>query len=45
MKDGENCTGGVAFLELGGEWMSEKILLSAVFICFQSIVEDKLEIG
>jgi hypothetical protein len=45
VKDGENCGGRVAVLELGGEWMGKKILLSALFVCFQGIVEDELEIG
>ena len=45
MKDGENCAGRVAFLELGGEWMGKKVLLCAFFVCFQGIIEDELEIG
>jgi hypothetical protein len=44
MKNGENCAGRVAFLELGGERMGKKILLCALFVCFQSIVENELEI-
>src|ERR1700677_2969856 len=44
IKDGENCAKRVAFLELGGEWMGKKIIFCALFVFFQSIVEDKLEI-
>jgi len=45
VKDSENCAGRVAVLELGGEWMGKKIFLCALFVCFQSIVEDELKIG
>jgi hypothetical protein len=45
VKDGENCAGRVAVLQLGGEWMGKKIFLCAPFVRFQSIVEDELEIG
>jgi hypothetical protein len=44
VKDGENCAGRVAVLQLGGEWMGKKISLCAPFVRFQSIVEDELEI-
>jgi hypothetical protein len=45
VKNGENCAGRVALLELGGEWLDKKILLCALFVCFQGIIEDELEIG
>ncbi len=45
LKDVENATRGVAALELGSEWVGEKILLRAFFVCFQGIVENKLEVG
>jgi hypothetical protein len=45
VKDSENCAGRVAFLELGSEWMGKKIILCALFVCFQGIIEDELEIG
>ncbi len=45
LKDVENAARGVAALELGSEWVGEKILLRAFFICFQGIIENKLEVG
>ncbi len=44
VKDSENCAGRVAVLELGGEWMGKKIVLCALFVCFQGIIDDELEI-
>jgi hypothetical protein len=45
VEDGENCAGRIAFLELSGEWMGKKILLCALFVCFQGIIENELESG
>jgi hypothetical protein len=45
VKDGENFAGRVAVLELGGEGMGKEILLRTLFVDFQGIVEDELEIG
>ena len=45
MKDGENFCGRVAVLELGSEGMGKYVLLGALFVRFQGIVEDELEIG
>ena len=45
MKDGENLGRRAAFFELGGEGMSNKIILCALFVDIQCIVEDWLEIG
>jgi hypothetical protein len=44
-KDVEDAARGVAVLELGSEWVGEKILLCAFFVRFQGIIEDKLEVG
>jgi hypothetical protein len=40
VKDGDNCAGRVAPLELGGERMGKEILLCALFVHFQGIIED-----
>jgi hypothetical protein len=40
VKDGENCGGRIAVLELACEWMGKKVLLCALFVCFQGIIED-----
>jgi hypothetical protein len=45
MKDVENAARRVAVLELGSEWVREKILLCASFVRFQGIIENKLEVG
>jgi hypothetical protein len=45
LKDVENAARRVAALELGSEWVGEKILPCAFFVCFQGIIEDKLEVG
>jgi hypothetical protein len=44
-KDSENCAGRVAGLELDGEWVGKQILFRALFVRFQGIIEDDLEIG
>ena len=44
MKDGENLGRRAAFLELGSEGMHKKICFGALFIGFQRIIEDMLEI-
>ena len=45
VKDIENFAGRVAVLELGSERMNKEILLRTLFVGFQGIVEDELEIG
>ena len=34
LKESESCGGRVACLKLGGEWMSEEVLLCLFFVCF-----------
>ncbi len=38
--EGENIAGRVAVLELGEKWVREEILPRALFVGFQSIVEN-----
>jgi hypothetical protein len=45
LKDVENAARRVAVLELGSEWVGEKILLRAFLVRFQGIIENKLEVG
>ena len=45
VKDSENGTRRVACLQLGGEWMCEKILLCAPLVRFQRIMEYYLKVG
>jgi hypothetical protein len=45
LKYGENATGGVTSLELGSERVGKKVALGASFICFQGIIENRLEVG
>jgi hypothetical protein len=44
LKDSENGGGGVAVLKLGGERMSEKVILSFLLILLQSSMEKRLEV-
>jgi len=44
LKDGENCAGGIAGLELCGEWVCKKVVFCTLFICFQGVIEDLLEV-
>ncbi len=44
-KNGKNGSGGVTGFESGGEWMCEKILLCALSIRVQGIVEYQLKFG
>ena len=44
LKDVENAVRRFTALELGSEWVREKILLGAFFVRFQGIVENKLEV-
>jgi hypothetical protein len=39
LKDVKNCTRRLAVLELGSEWVREKVLLCALFVRFQGIIE------
>jgi hypothetical protein len=45
LEDVENAARRVAVLELGSEWVGEKIVLCSFFVRFQCIVENKLEVG
>ena len=44
LKDVENAVRRFTALELGSEWVREKILLGAFFVRSQGIVENKLEV-
>jgi hypothetical protein len=45
LKDIKNAARRVAVLELGSEWVREKIFFRAFFVRFQGIIENKLEVG
>jgi hypothetical protein len=45
LKNVENAARRVAALELGSEWVGEKIVLCAFFVRFQGIIKNKLEVG
>jgi hypothetical protein len=45
VKDSENGARRVACLQLGGEWMCEKILLCTPLVRFQCIMEYYLKVG
>ena len=45
LKDGENGTGRVARLKLSDEGMCTKVILRALLVCVQSVVDDQLEVG
>jgi hypothetical protein len=45
LKDVENAARRVAVLKLGSEWVREKILFRALFVHFQGIIENNLEVG
>ena len=45
LKHGENGGWRIAGLELGSEWMGEKIFLCLFFVRFQGIIEYELEVG
>jgi hypothetical protein len=45
LKDGENSTRRVAGLELCGKWMGNEVFFCTLFVFFQGIVEDELEVG
>ena len=40
LKHGENAASRIAGFETVGEWVREKIILCAFFVCFQCIVEN-----
>jgi len=44
LKYGKNGAGRLAGLELSCEWMGKKIVLCVLFVGFQGIIENKLEI-
>jgi hypothetical protein len=44
MDDGENGTGRLAALELGGQWMSKKIAFCVLLIRIEGIIENQLKI-
>jgi hypothetical protein len=45
LKYEEDGTWRATDLELGGEWVSEKIALCVLFVSFQGIIENQLEVG
>ena len=45
LKHVENATRGATVLELGSEWVGEKVLLRPFFIRFQGIIENELEVS
>jgi len=45
LKQVENAARRVAVLELGSEWVREKILLCAFVVLFQGGIENTLEVG
>jgi hypothetical protein len=44
LKDGENITGRITGLELGGEWMCKKVVLSTFLVLVQGTIDDQLEV-
>ena len=44
-KDGENAIRRITAFEPVSERVGEKIVLRAIFICFQGIIENELEVG
>jgi hypothetical protein len=45
LENGENAASRIAAFEPVGERVYEKIVLSALFVCFQCIIENLLEVG
>jgi hypothetical protein len=45
LKHGENATGQIAGFDPVGERVREKILPGALFVHFQGIIENELEVG
>jgi hypothetical protein len=44
LKDGENGTGGIARLELGGEGMCKEVVLCTLLVIVQCVIDDQLEV-
>jgi hypothetical protein len=44
LKDIENAARRVAVLELGSEWVREKILFRSLFVRFQGIIKNNFEV-
>ena len=44
LKHVENGAGRLAGLELGCEWMGEKVVLGLLFVGFQGVTKNKLEV-
>ena len=44
-KDVENAAGRLAGFEPVSEWVGEKIVLCALFVRFQGIIENQLKVG
>lgn len=44
LKDGENGTGGIAKLELGGERMYKEVVLRPFLVFVQGSIDDQLEV-
>ena len=40
LKDGENSAGSVARLELDGERMCKQVVVCALLVCVQSVIDD-----
>jgi len=40
MNEGENSAGRFAVLELGNEWMGKEIIVCALFVGLQGIIEN-----
>ena len=43
LKDGDDGGSGVAILQLGGKWMSEKVVLGLLLVGLYGCLEDRLE--
>jgi len=44
LKHVENRAGRLASLELGCEWMGEKVVLCLLFVGFQGVTKNKVEV-
>ena len=44
LKHVENRVGRLASLELGCEWMGEKVVLCLLFVGFQGVTKNKVEV-
>jgi len=44
LKHDENGAGRLAGLELGCEWMGKKVVLCLLFVYFEGVIKNKLEV-